>query len=457
MFGDKARIDEMLEKLNRVSPTFCGAKWLHATIHLGSGETHSCYLPPVHKIEPENLIDNPGGLHNTPEKMEQRQQMMKGERPSGCHLCWAAEDDPNVDYSDRQLRSVDDWIMPHLDQLVEAPLEKPVYPTYLEISFSNKCNFKCSYCSPQFSTSWKAEIDKFGPYKLTEGPYLHESHYRLPLKPDQHNPYVEAFWQWLPDLYPHLQYLRVTGGEPLIVDDTYKLLNWIGDHPNPNLVLSVNSNFGLPEKYQKKLFADLKKIEAAKAVRSVDMFTSVDTYGAHAEYLRTGMDFSEFDKSIREYLTEFSSSSFSIMCTFNALSVIGFGDFLQWLLELRRTFHNGTRRVYIDTPHLNGPSYLNAKTLTPRYWKLMEQHIAFCEAHLVDNEKQAGFTAAEVARLRRVLSFMKNIPSPDWLTTARRDFYFFFKEHDRRRRTSFLDVFPEMEDHWEMCRQFVEL
>ncbi len=41
------------------------------------------------------------------------------------------------------------------------------------------------------------------------------------------NPYVDAFWRWWEsDLHRTLKELRVTGGEPLMSADMWKLLDW---------------------------------------------------------------------------------------------------------------------------------------------------------------------------------------------------------------------------------------
>jgi hypothetical protein len=71
------------EKLQEVSPTMCLAKWNQTSLHLPTGLTNSCYHPPLHKIDADKLQTNPAALHNTAEKLNQRQQMLKGERPDG--------------------------------------------------------------------------------------------------------------------------------------------------------------------------------------------------------------------------------------------------------------------------------------------------------------------------------------------------------------------------------------
>ena len=59
------------------SDSFCGAKWYNATIWLGSGQTTSCHHPPAHAIDASALATNPGALHNTPQKKQDRREMIK--------------------------------------------------------------------------------------------------------------------------------------------------------------------------------------------------------------------------------------------------------------------------------------------------------------------------------------------------------------------------------------------
>ena len=51
--------------LEKISPTFCFAKWHHSTIYLQLGQTHSCYHPPPHEIKLDEIKVNPSALHNT--------------------------------------------------------------------------------------------------------------------------------------------------------------------------------------------------------------------------------------------------------------------------------------------------------------------------------------------------------------------------------------------------------
>ena len=72
------------DDINKVSPSFCAAKWTQSTILLYSGETHSCHHPSRHKIQLSDIKDNPKDLHNTEHKMLAREEMLQGIQTKEC-------------------------------------------------------------------------------------------------------------------------------------------------------------------------------------------------------------------------------------------------------------------------------------------------------------------------------------------------------------------------------------
>jgi MoaA/NifB/PqqE/SkfB family radical SAM enzyme len=150
-----------------ISPTFCMAKWHHTTIYLATGETHSCYHPAPHKIPLEEIKNNPSALHNTKEKKEQRRQMIKGEKPSGCNYCWKIEAMGKDFVSDRHIKTASIYTTDRITEIKENGFNYDINPEYIEISFSNECNFKCGYCHPKASSRYYNEIKQHGPYKTS--------------------------------------------------------------------------------------------------------------------------------------------------------------------------------------------------------------------------------------------------------------------------------------------------
>ena len=54
-----------------------------------------------------------------------------------------------------------------MEDILKSGWKKNYNPKYVEVSFSNTCNFKCSYCGPQYSSKWMEEINEFGAYELS--------------------------------------------------------------------------------------------------------------------------------------------------------------------------------------------------------------------------------------------------------------------------------------------------
>lgn len=264
----KESAEETKQKLETVSSSFCLAKWNMVSMHLTNGKTHSCYHPPTHDIPLEGLSENPGLLHNTPQKIEERAMMRKGERPDGCSYCWRIEDAGHT--SDRHYRSSEWWNSPDFEKIAtNKSLDKTITPAYVEVNFNQACNFKCVYCSPHLSTSWQEEAEKYGAYILKDAAHNHlgalTEYGLMPKKISQkENPYVEAFWKWWPELYKTLKIFRMTGGEPLMDNNTFKVLDYVYQHPNPDLELSITSNLCPPkQELFDKFLSQVKKMETA--------------------------------------------------------------------------------------------------------------------------------------------------------------------------------------------------
>jgi organic radical activating enzyme len=264
----KESAEAMKERLNAVSSSFCLAKWNMVSLHLTNGKTHSCYHPPTHDIPLEGLAENPGLLHNTPQKIQEREKMRKGERPSGCSYCWRIEDAGHT--SDRHYRSSEWWNEPDFQKIAtNKTLDKTITPAYVEVNFNQACNFKCVYCSPHLSTSWQEEVEKFGPYILKDAAHndlnaLTEYGLMPKKMAIKNNPYVEAFWKWWPELYKTLKIFRMTGGEPLMDNNTFKVLDYVYENPNPELELSITSNLCPPkQELFDKFLTQVKKMETA--------------------------------------------------------------------------------------------------------------------------------------------------------------------------------------------------
>jgi hypothetical protein len=155
------------DELNETGCGMCLAKWTQVTMHLQLGHTHSCHHPKTHPIPEREIRRNPSALHNTRYKKQKRREMLEGKRPEECNYCWGIEDNSDR-FSDRTFKSAEQWSYPHMDEIKKSSWRDDFNPRYVEVAFSNACNFKCSYCAPAFSTKWMEEIKQHGAYPTTD-------------------------------------------------------------------------------------------------------------------------------------------------------------------------------------------------------------------------------------------------------------------------------------------------
>jgi organic radical activating enzyme len=446
------------EKLDRVSDTFCLAKWTQTTIHLGLGHTHSCHHPRTHKISVEDLKIDPSTLHNTTYKKQVRKEMLNGVRSHECEYCWKVEDLKDAEqHSDRILKSSADWSMLHFEEVLSAGYEKNINPKYLEISFSNVCNFKCSYCMPSVSSQWMEEIERHGAYP-TSGNFNNlewvKQQDKFPIPVRQYNPYVEAFWQWFPSLIKDLHTFRITGGEPLLDKNTFKCLDYIIENPQPNLELSINSNFDVPDELFDKFLQKVNFITENKLVKSFTAHTSCEAHGAAAEYIRFGLNYNRWKANVRKFIDNVSNPHLGIMSTYNCLSVTTYQDFLNDILSLKQQIKNKNGGyLSLDIPYLNHPYHQSIKILTDDFSSMISDQINFCKNN-IEHRDNCGFNEIEIFKLLRVESlFLDSRKNRDFdFDLTRKDFYKFVDEHDRRRNTNFLKTFPKMSVFYQYCK-----
>jgi hypothetical protein len=172
----------------------CLAKWKQVSLHLPTGLNNSCYHPPLHAIPKDLLADNPRcSTQYSLQKRATCHHAQGQERPSECSYCWTQEDLGNL--SDRHYRSGEPWAASSLDTVRNSTGEEDVVPSYVEVNFNHACNLSCSYCSPQFSSSWQAEVDKLGgfPTSTVHNDPAHFVGSRRPIPAREENPYVDAF------------------------------------------------------------------------------------------------------------------------------------------------------------------------------------------------------------------------------------------------------------------------
>lgn len=458
--GEKIdQIYKIRDELNAVSPSFCLAKWLQVTVHLQNGQTHSCHHPETHKVTMEELKHDSSALHNTKKKKSFRKMMLEGERPRECEYCWKIEDSHKDNLSDRTFKSADSWAYSRLNEIAKSPSDKSVNPPYVEVSFGNECNFKCGYCAPHISSGLMTEYLKFGAYKTMpqfDLGYL-KAQGMFPYSKDEYNPYVDAFWEWWPSLSKDLKIFRITGGEPLLNPNMFKFLEYIKKNPMPELKLAINSNLGIPKVTFRKFLDEIKYILDNKLIKDFQFYTSVDTYGKNAEFIRYGLNYNDYMDNVRTFLNEVPEVQLIFMCTYNVFSVINFRKFLEEVHELKDKYRNVHRhtRVLLDTPYLKDPKFLSCYVLTDDYLHYIRDDLAYMK-EMSKPDEQYGISLwyeHEIGKFERILNWLESLEENEHRNNVRRALYLFLQEYTTRKEIRFNDYLPEYMEFYKLCEE----
>jgi organic radical activating enzyme len=422
------------------SESFCGAKWYNATIWLGSGMTTSCHHPLPHKVSVEEVEANPKALHNTPKKKEERAQMQQGKRPSGCEYCWKIEDIGRDNISDRVYKTVI-YKDEELDDAYRLNPSADVDLRTLEIAFDRTCNFGCSYCNPAFSSTWVKDIDVHGPYtNLTSDGRNHFTHNHGSsqlYKFGQSNPYVEAFFKWWEsDLHKTLLELRLTGGEPLMSGETFKLLDWFKNN-DTDMRFALNSNLGAKDELIDRM------IDASQNIKHFHLYTSNEAMGTQAEYIRDGLVWDDWANNVEKVLTNGRIEGFHMMCTINALCLDTLDQFLECILNWKREYGKDYPTFTLNI--LRFPSFQSPLVLPD---ELRTQYKFRLQAWLDANTNDECLHDMERDQLQRLIDYLDIVKTPHMgaaeQSVLQQDFKKFYTQYDQRRGKNFTNTFPAL-------------
>jgi len=390
--------------------------------------------------------------------------MLSGERPAECDYCWNTEDTSDR-FSDRVFKSGESWSWPFKEEIFSSDWRDDYNPKYVEVSFSNVCNFKCSYCGPAFSTKWMEEVKEYGGYETSNHIFNDlstlEYEKKMPISINDNNPYIDAFWKWWPELYEDLHTFRITGGEPLLDKNTWIILDYIIEHPNPNkeLKFAINSNLSVSDKLIDKLIEKINKIEDENRVKEFIIFTSVDTWGKQAEYIRYGLNFNKFWDNVNKILDKCPRIIITIMSTYNAMSVPNYNKLISEIYTLKDYYGSSDRywnsAVFLDTSYLRYPQHQSVRILTDDFSQkvLNQTKLMFYYSTPSFDNREIGYSDIEVQKVKRIYDWMKSPKDDIESKNNRIGFSRFIQEHDRRRGLNFAEFFPEMIDFYESCKK----
>jgi organic radical activating enzyme len=371
--------------------------------------------------------------------------MQRGEKPKGCEYCWRIEDTSKDAISDRPYKSMI-YSEEDLDLAHALPWTADVNLRTLEIAFDRTCNFACSYCNPAFSTTWSKDIKQNGPYRdLTSDGRNHFTHphdssqlYKL----GERNPFVEAFFRWWEtDLQDSLQELRITGGEPTMSPDFWRLIDWFKSNKS-NVKLAINSNLGAKPEIIDKLIA------ASHDIPHVELYTSCEATGSVAEYIRDGMVWRDWIDNVDRLVEEGNFKALHVMATINGLCLADITHFLDRMLVLKEVYGKNWPTFTLNI--LRFPSFQSPLVLPKEY---RNKVIDDLRKWMVKNGESSLLHDMEREHVLRLINYLESAESPHAgaspLPQLQSDFKKFYVQYDARRDKDFIMTFPHLKDWYE--------
>ena len=183
--------------------------------------------------------------------------------------------------------------------------------TYWDIRFSNLCNLSCRSCGHIFSSSWYQDQAKLA------GPEWKRTHKVL----NYAGRFETDAWEQLVEHIDHVEQIYFAGGEPLLMDEHYRILDELVRRKKFDVRLIYNTNFTHTELKDRSVF------EYWKLFDSVSVGASLDDSGPRAEYIRKGTDWAVVEQNRRDMMKICPKVDFYISPTLSIMNAWSITDF----------------------------------------------------------------------------------------------------------------------------------
>mgnify|MGYP003684894677 FL=1 len=404
--------------------SLCALPWMH--IH----------LTPDHNIMPccitntENAGDVVGkqedGIDdwmNSPAMNKMRLDMLNGKKPNACNTCYHQEQSMES-FRKTTLREYGHFLPDAFEDTNEDGTLNDFKMRYLDIRFSNLCNMKCRTCGSGYSSQWEIEDAKEG-FKFND---------------PKNEVDVSRIQQDLYDQIPNLQRAYFAGGEPLITEDHYELLEEMIRVGRTDILLSYNTNLS-KLKFKDKDLMDLW----GRFKNRVQVYGSLDHFGDKAEYIRTGTKWEEVMKNYRTLL-ESDVTQLSITTSVSIFNYGSLTSFFDYLIDQGIAPWNEPNRGAWQINPIYGPEELSFQAMPLQMKeKIAEQHLEYFTTlkKLRKNPNKIMFAQVEQL-MRSVESLHVLAKSTDKWDQIQDRFINEVKKIDNRRGEDFKKVFPEL-------------
>ena len=336
--------------LVKESKHFCMAPWV--TMHLWpSGEAMPCCVVVPDEDTPfsgklGNIQDNSiSDLWNSSLMKELRTNMLADKPSQTCERCIKQEAAGNQYTLRRELnKDFSDYFYSTQEPNQDGSHDDPkIY--YWDVRFNNLCNLRCLSCSVKFSSSWYNDSVKRHEY---DGPAL----LQLP----------KSFWEEALPLIGEVQHAYFAGGEPLMTEEHYRMLDtWI-EAGNTDLKISYTTNFTKTRLGNRYIFDYWNKFS------NVHVGASLDDNWERAEYLRKDTVWTDIVQNRKDMIKDSPDTRFFLSSTIGIFNVLHWPDFhKEWIEE------ELVDPIDFNLTLLTHPEYLSMTVMPTEFKKRVEK------------------------------------------------------------------------------------
>ena len=288
------------------SKVFCMMPWVHTHIW-PNGNAFPCCMSDS-DIEYGNLNDNSlEEIWNNEKYKKLRKNMLNEKESPECTRCYEMEKS-NI-WTLRKYTNK--YYISHWDRVETTQDDGSVEEVnmgYMDIRVSNICNFRCRTCGPELSSAW------------------YEDHSKLYGQPPE-NPKMmniannEKFWNELQPLLLTVEEACWAGGEPIITEEHYKILDFWIENKMKDVRLRYTTNFS-------NLYFKKKSIlDYWNSFNDVRIAASLDGMGKRGELIRAGTEWDVIEDNRRQMIKECPEVYFEITPTVSIMNVYHLPDF----------------------------------------------------------------------------------------------------------------------------------
>ncbi len=357
-----------------------------------------------------------------------RKQMLNGERPKACEVCWKLEDSGIQSSRQSAFIELKDWAKPKDYQTSHPPL-----PQSLELRLGNFCNLRCNSCWSLSSDRVANErrkiqqTDDIMPYWLRK-----EWDYELDLD-------GKANWVWwennefidsIKKLAPKLKRLYLTGGEPTLIKRNIEIMQMILDTGNTDCYIALTTNL---TQWNEIFYNTMSRFKHGEIQISIDHVHDKN------EYIRYPTKWENIEKNIIRMYDKFPQTwkikHYTVFQTYNYDAIPKIVD---WAHNHRSWYDDKEKnRLYIWSPiMLDNPSYLDVRIIQPEIReKCIDALKSYEPSHSVPNIWYQHGIQQAIKRLE------DNSFSEEYCVEKRQQFREFNDTMDRHRKTKWYSTF----------------